>query len=194
MGQFSWLDCITGEQVVDDKERDVYLLVPKEFGGGHILETCYDGYGHFGGYDVCDLIATWNRKILSDKPNYIFPYAFERAKRIMNNYKWDNEYQEQIDLQLRHKDWYEFYKDLNLTEEEVCKVMTEKYDMKYGFKWRYIGISLSCYDEDNAALPFPIKITHNPNAVYESCNPSNSDPNQGWEYNEEDEWDEDDEY
>ena len=64
MGQFSWLDCITGEQVVNNKRRDVYVLVPKEFQseyGVRIKETCYDGYGHFGGYDVFDLVADWNR-------------------------------------------------------------------------------------------------------------------------------------
>ena len=75
MGQFSWLDCITEEQIVDDKHRNVYVLIPKEFGGGHIVEHCYDGYGHFGGEDIFDLVAYWNRDILSEKPNFIFPYA-----------------------------------------------------------------------------------------------------------------------
>jgi len=60
MGQFSWLDCLSGEQVLDDVKRDVYLLIPQEFGGGHIKETCYDGYGRFGGYDVYALVAAWN--------------------------------------------------------------------------------------------------------------------------------------
>ena len=57
--------------------------------------------------------------------------------------------------------------------------------------WRWIGIELACYDEDNAALPYPIKITYDVNAVYEYCAPSLSDPNQGWEYEEnedEDDW------
>lgn len=64
MGQFSWLDCETGEQVIDDRVRDVYLLVPREFGGGHIKETCYDGYGHFGGKDVYDLVLDWNKDFI----------------------------------------------------------------------------------------------------------------------------------
>lgn len=37
MGQFSWLDCETKEQIIDNKRRNVYVLIPKEFGGGHIL-------------------------------------------------------------------------------------------------------------------------------------------------------------
>ena len=72
MGQFSWLDCKTKQQIIDDKRKDVFVLVPKEFGGGHIKETCYDGYGHFGGYDIFDLVADWNRKDLSENSNFIF--------------------------------------------------------------------------------------------------------------------------
>ena len=45
---------------------------------------------------------------------------------------------------------------------------------------RNIGIDLACYDEDNFSLRYPIKITHDPDAVYEDCDPSPSDPNQGW--------------
>jgi hypothetical protein len=60
MGQFSWLDCKTGEQVLDDTVRDVYVLIPQQWGGGHIKETCYDGYGHFGGHDIYDLVVDWN--------------------------------------------------------------------------------------------------------------------------------------
>ena len=127
MGQFSWLDCKTGEQVVDDKVRDVFLLVPKEFGGGHIHEVCYDGYGRFGGRDVYALVAQWN-------------------------------------------------------VPEKC-VGDDKID-------RHIGIDIACYDKDNASLKYPIKITHDYDAVYEDCEYSPADPNQGWEYEDEsdDDW------
>lgn len=60
MGQFSWLDCKNGTQVVDNKRENVYLLIPAQFGGGHILEPCYDGYGHFCYQDVYALVARWN--------------------------------------------------------------------------------------------------------------------------------------
>lgn len=192
MGQFSWLDCITEEQIVDDKHRDVYVLIPKEFGGGHIVEHCYDGYGHFGDEDIFDLVAYWNRDILSEKPNFIFPYAIHRAKYISENYKWDSDYSEKIDIQIYQKPWYKYYSDNTLTMSDVVEKCKKDFD-KY-FEWRYIGIALACYDEDNEALPFPIKITHNPNATYEHCRPSKSDPNQGWEVYDDydDEEDEDD--
>lgn len=132
MGQFSWLDCKTGEQVLDNVERDVYLLVPDEFGGGHIEEHCYDGYGRFGGRDAYALVAQWNCP-------------------------------------------------------EKC-IGIDEAD-------RYAGIDIACYDEQNTALRFPIKITHDPDAVYKDCGPSPNDPNQGWlmeddaeEYDEYEEW------
>lgn len=192
MGQFSWLDCKTEEQIIDDKKRDVYVLVPKEFGGGHIKETCYDGYGNFGGHDIFDLVADWNREILFSKPNFIFPYSVKRAKYISDKYTWKSDYSERIILQIKDEPWFEFWSDLNLTKEEIVAKMKEKLDGGF-WEYRWIGISLACYDEDNEALPYPIKITHDSRAVYENCGISLSDPNQGWEVEEDyDDEDEDD--
>lgn len=117
MGQFSWLDCKDKSQIVNDRLENVYLLVPKKFGGGHILETCYDGYGRFCYQDVYALVAEWNC-----------------PKR--------------------------------------CNGETE-HD-------RIIGIEIACYDEDNAKLKYPIKITHDSTAIYEDCEYSPADPAQGW--------------
>ena len=36
MGQFSWITCDTKEQVVNNEIKDVYVLVPKEFGKENI--------------------------------------------------------------------------------------------------------------------------------------------------------------
>ena len=148
MGQFSWLDCKTEEQIVDDKVRDVYVLVPKEFGGGHIKETCYDGYGRFGGHDIYDLVVDWNREHLEE-------YRHDRTFKCL---------------------WLQ---GCDSVEEALAK-----------FEKRTIGISIACYDEDNARIKYPIKITHDANAVYEDCTWSKSDPDQGWEMSEDD----DDEY
>ena len=187
MGQFSWLDCITEEQIVDDKTRDVYVLVPKEFGGGHIKETCYDGYGNFGGYDIYDLVAEWNREILSRTPNFILPHKVQKEFHGFSN--------DSGKVKLNY--WYKHYSNLNLTKEEVIEKIKQDSNTNY-FEWRVIGIDIACYDEDNEALPFPIKITHNKYASYELCPPSKSDPNQGWEdeneYDEDDEWEEENEY
>lgn len=149
MGQFSWLDCIDGSQILDNIHSDVYCLVPKEF-GMNLHETYYDGYGRFAGQDIYDLVADWNRVYLSNHPEYIIP---------------------QEKVRVDHHTWYKYYADLSLSREEVSE---------YGeCEYRWIGIVLACYDKDNAALPYPIKISHR-NAVYEECEPSLSDPNQGW--------------
>lgn len=163
MGQFSWLDCVTGEQIIDNKFKDVYVLIPKEFGGGHIVEHCYDGYGHFGGYDIYDLVANWNRGYLT--MDFELPYS--KAK-------------------LKNKYWAETYFNVDNNTEDIEKIIHDSTDNKY-FEYSFIGIELACYDKDNEALPFPIKITYDENAEYENCPPSKEDPNQGWEY-EEDDW------
>ena len=148
MGQFSWLDCKTQEQVVDGKYRDVFVLIPKKFGGGHIKETCYDGYGHFGLFDIYELVVDWNAEYLEE-------YRKDKTFKC---------------------DWLQ---KRSSVEEAFAKLPK-----------RDIGISIACYDEDNAKLKFPIKITHDPEAVYEECGISLGDPNQGWVQHddEEEEW------
>ena len=94
-------------------------------------------------------------------------------------YKWnknDTEYYLRgLKLQCKKVERLLAFKEGKLSDAE----MVEKFSNDYK---RIIGIDIACYDEQNAKLPYPIKITHNPNAVYEDCNPSLSDPNQGWEY------------
>ena len=59
---------------------------------------------------------------------------------------------------------------------------------------RLIGILMACYDEDNAQLLYPIKITSKP-ISYESALVSKSDPRQGFSDDEfEDEEEFEDEY
>ena len=165
MGMFSWLDCITQEQVVDGRRRKSYVLVPKAFGGGHIEEECYEGYGVFGGHDVYDLVADWNREYI-EKP--------EKPNRSL----WKE-----------GPEGDSWYRMAELRWERDCRAI---HDFKggasdramrelYGDDWkRSLGIVIACNDEDNASLRYPIKITHDENAVYEWCAPSKSDPNQGW--------------
>lgn len=161
MGQFSWLDCKDGSQILDDVNADVYVLIPQEFGGGHIHESCYDGYGNFGDYDIYDLIVTWNRKWIADNPDFVLPSM--DGKRLADYA------------------WYEFLAD---DENDFDGIVGKWKDSEKGgavwYELRIIGIDIACYDEDNAAIRYPIKITHDQNAVYEWCAPSKSDPNQGW--------------
>lgn len=180
MGQFSWLDCIDETQIVDNKHADVYVLVPKEFGGGHIHETYYDGYGNFGGHDIYDLIAEWNREKLSH-------HMLKDVLTKSWSEGWDGSYIIGLKHQIKSVERLMDYRNGELSEREMKE--------KYGDDWkRIIGIDIGCYDDQNAALPYPIKITHDPNAVYEDCSPSLSDPDQGWETDYDDWYDEDDDW
>ena len=177
MGQFSWLYCDSGKQMIDNRLKDSYLLVPREFGGGHIVEECYDGYGRMGGHDVYDLVADWNREWAKQNPDYVS----RSCGRIGD------------------QAWYPFYTDLSLSREEVVKKWEETGNARIWFEWRIIGIEIACYDEDNAAIRYPIKIAEYEWSTYEGSAPSESDPNQGWETeededDEDDYWDEDDDY
>ena len=168
MGQFSWLDCDRENErhraILDNVADDVYVLVPKEFGGGHILETEYDGYGNFGGYDIYDLVADWNKE-------YITSDAIRKPVR--------KQYREKTDYQRALKRYnYEVDRLKDFKADTDDKTMVEK----YGKNWkREIGIDIACYDEDNARLKYPIKITHDGSLTYENAKHiSLGDPNQGW--------------
>lgn len=155
MGQFSWLDCKTGEQVLVGFGRSSYLLVPREFGGGHIEEGWYDGYGHFCGRDVYDLVAEWNREhidldVIPSKSWCEWHFGGEgKARKAFDDFRDD------------------------VDDETMC----ERYGDDYK---RVIGIAIACRDDDNAGIRYPIKITHDESAVYEECEPSRNDPDQGW--------------
>ena len=167
MGEFSWLDCKTGEQVLSRVRRDVYVLVPKEFGGGHIVESCYDGYGVFGGEDVYALAATWNKGT-----------ATRENMREPRREEWGEGEDAQRWFESAHRRF-----EANAERLEMFKNGVPEEAMRdlYGDGWlRSIGIDIACYDDQNEALEYSIKITYDQEAVYEDCNPSRSDPDQGW--------------
>lgn len=182
MGQFSWLDCVDKTQILDDVRADVYVLVPKEFVrryGVRIKETFYDGYGRFGGHDMYDLVALWNRKYLS--PSHLETTKYGKPQR--SQYKEETWYQRALER-------YQWTTDRlgDFIKGFTDKEMKERYDRDY---LREIGIDIACYNEDNEKLHYPIKITHNPNVRYEDCTPSLTDPCQGWlsSDDDEEEWD-----
>ena len=148
MGEFSWIYSDTKRRIINNREKDAYLLVPPPFQekyGKAIYESCYGGYGHFGSYDVYRLIPEWNKEMI--------PEIIRRIKQ---------------------KNW---------------RCSTSKYDVENLQKYydgekintdlRELGIIMACYDEDNFALLYPIKITSKL-MDYEKAEPSEGDPDQGW--------------
>lgn len=171
MGQFSWIYSDTNEQLLDDVKADAYLLVPKPFQkeyGKAIHESGYDGYGHFGKYDVYDLVALWNRDYFPSETRIV---TYPEREKYVN----DDCYELSVKIYKRNvqmgKDFVNYVSD---TE------MKEKYGKEY---LREIGINIACFDEDNEKLKYPIKITTK-EMEYENVKPSKSDPNQGWYYSD----------
>lgn len=70
MGQFSWMYADTMNAKALCEGGTAYVVMPD---GGYIYEDDYDGYGRFGGQDVYDLVADWNRKYLSEHPEFLIP-------------------------------------------------------------------------------------------------------------------------
>ena len=173
MGQFSWITCDTKRQVIDNKRKDVYVLIPLEFSGGHITEPCYDGYGTFGGHDIYDLVADWNKQ-----------YVTADILQVPKREQWGTDPDSEDNFSFALDEYKRACRRLDYFKRLPDDVM----EMKYGkyFK-REIGIDIACRDEQNAALKYPIKIAELKDSVYESCPESKRDPNQGWDCNE---WDE----
>ena len=161
MGFFSWCFCDTTKTMKCAKRLAVgkkgYLLIPKDFGSGHIEETHYGGYGIFGRQDVYDLVAIWNREYMAAHPGFVLPSYGE----------------------IRKKSWYRLYADTSIPIEELEGRLRADKDCYPYMELREIGIALACYDEDNAALPYPIKVAGKARSVYEACMPSVADPKQG---------------
>lgn len=83
MGQFSWKCSDTGHALLegcidevglvpDTWTKKAYLLIPKEFGGGHYsVDHNYDGYGRFYDkdgetHDAYEELARWNGVAVDD--------------------------------------------------------------------------------------------------------------------------------
>lgn len=73
MGSFSWLRAdVTSNKANVSLEDRFACLIPKEFGGGYIVDN-YQDYGYLGTkedgtpkYDLYELLAIWNKDLLSE--------------------------------------------------------------------------------------------------------------------------------
>lgn len=175
MGFFSWLTSDTNKSIANVYSSrstfPVYVLIPEEFGGGYIEEKAYDGYGVFGGHDVYNLVADWNKTHIST----------DNIKKPVREH-WSADEQ--------GESWYksavERYERECLMVKEFCEGADDKYMKEtYGEDYkRIIGINIACYDEQNAALEYPIKFVENKSIAYEDATPSESCPDQGFFYDD----------
>lgn len=97
--------------------------------------------------------------------------------------EWNKEMIPEIVRRAKNGTWY-----CNASDS-IDDLMKYYNGEEIGCELRWLGIVIACYDEDNFALEYPIKITSKP-MEYEKAKVSKSDPNQGWEISddEEEEW------
>ncbi len=190
MGQFSWLDCHSEVKRNIRVGKKCYVLLPKHMNlGEKIEEPCYDGYGHFGTFDIYELVAEMNRDYLLedmlDKPaleDFGSYYEFEKDEMRKNGM---SEEEIEVACKEKQKENYEralesYKEDLEILNRYKNGASDEEMDKEYDEDWkRDLGLNIACEDDQNIALPYPIKITYSEYAKYESCPPSLSDPRQG---------------
>ena len=172
MGSFSWYASDTKRAIRSENCFTVYALVPD---GAPLKETEYEGYGVFGGQDIYDLVADWNRKYLSEHPEFIVP----QCGRM-----WNKEAGAWVPVPAKKVsdfEWYYLYADLSKTRKDIEQEMRGLRGRLW--EYRYIGIDIACYDIQNAVLPYPIKLVENP-VPYAAAAASKGDPCQGWGKND----------
>jgi len=151
MGCFSWKFADTDNTKRLRIDCRGFLFCPN----GDVLKASpYDGYGHFDGLDVFDLVADWNRVYLNEHPEFIIAKAGESTNLSFGPCK--------TDMRADACPWYEVYADLTKTREEVVDGLKQKLtEMGKGCSYvtyRNIGIDMADSDRQNVALPYPIKI------------------------------------
>lgn len=160
MGCFSWLFADKNNTENLKIGDSGYIACPD---GSFIKTSSYGGYGRFSGRDVYELIVDWNRphlkEILSERE--IRPSKAKRDSFITD---------ELIALVMESDKKAQEYVD-----HHINKNCCLRWDWK-----RNLGIYLACYDEDNEAIPFSIKIAKTTNCRYEELPASKGDPEQGF--------------
>ena len=81
----------------------------------------------------------------------------------------------EIIRRIKNKNW-----ECDVTESDITNLLNYYEEKEITCELRWLGIIMACYDKDNFALKYPIKITAR-EMEYKNASPSKRDPNQGWE-------------
>ena len=156
MGQFSFMFADKNNMENITHMEEAYVLLPE---GQEAIHARYDLYGHFNRHDIFDLVVDINRKHITQS--------------MLSTVKSSPRKLEYTCARLVQE---------GLSDEEIKKELSkEGYEGMHLNEWkRELGISIACYDEDNAALFYPIKIAKEP-VPYDSVPASKADPTQGCE-------------
>lgn len=133
------------------KSFPVAVLFPKEFGGGSIEERAYNGYGDFGGKDVYNLIADWNKDYL---------------QKDMLEVPVKENYSEEFYYKMAMKRYETYCQVLDDFKSDKPKSLMNR---KFGKDWKrelMINIWFSS-DDMPGTLAYPLKIVENMDLTYE---------------------------
>ena len=166
MGYFTWT--LANKKEETNKYGDYRSRCKLSYGGYGAVVTPdnqkieadhYDGYGIFGRYDVYDLVVDWNRDYLEE--------IFDRLKKENPDGFWGDNLRELAIAYQNHDD--------AKVEEQIRIVSDEMPFLREDWK-RNIGITIACDDENNNALPYPIKIVdcRRNKPSYDKLHPSHS--------------------
>lgn len=182
MGMFSWID-VTGKENIFDGDDKTIMLIPGDKDIRDSIEDFfdikldnqgisggYDGYGRINGVDVYDVVAFLNICACNDEQ---FQTVYDRICEIKSK-----------DIADEMTKFRQAYKEGFFNSPEDFWTLKEEFslpDRIFDTEFRIYGIDLACYDEDNARLPYPIKLTVDETMIYENALFSMGDPNQGFQ-------------
>ena len=170
MGYFTWTDANKEPEKTSDGYESSCLITKNGYNGyakvvcpddTEIEEMHYDGYGHFGGFDIYKLVTDWNRKDL---------------KRLFEE-KSEDDWSKPL------QDIAAYYSEDGVTEDDVSRRIEEGSLSNCGYpaalivpEWkRLIGIAIADDDDEVRKLTYPIKITSSKcHKKYEELGPSYS--------------------
>ena len=89
--------------------------------------------------------------------------------------EWNKEIIPDIIERIKNNNWHCIVK-----ENDIINLENYYANKPISCDLRWLGIIIACYDEDNFALKYPIKITSK-EMDYNKARPSKSDEQQGWE-------------
>lgn len=179
MGNFSWCTSDTRKSIpafgfYEGAPETVYLLNP--FGDPY-KESAYEGYGEFGGRDVYELVAEWNRPFLS-AANLSKP---ERSKYVADK-EGTRAYRRALEKYNLQCEGIKAYAS-GASDEYMQTIYGAVFAWPGGESdWkRCLGISIACYDEQHVKLRYPIKLVEEP-CEYDMADISPQCPYQGCGY------------
>lgn len=163
---FSWMfaDCDNKQNL--KRGYKGYLVLPS---GEFVKEPCYEGYGRFNGVDPFAEVVRWNREFLATHP--------EHTVHVVDN---------KTSCAIKKCPWYPILADLKIPFEELEDTLKNYHNTLPSSQTQHcwwlvhnIGVDIADQDENNASLPYPIKITKTKKIPYEQLPASKQDPSQG---------------